>query len=332
VTPADPHTERGTTQLEGVSSSPGGIGLPERLTTRPPIVDIEARFPEMRSLRKPAIRLFPRPASDMEIAESKLGGSEAWPRTEKWPICPKHEVPFVSLIQIIKSQTPQFPFRPGADVFQIIWCPHTHKECEYLPDHRIFWRNLTVMGDEFAETPAPRLNSSYLDTDAGQYVPAECRFHPEEIIEFPAIEELPDEIHAKIESWDLSGIPGIEDLMAGWRGVQAFPPGEWLYITELSTAAGTKLGGYPEWIQYPEYPVCSCGNVMEHLLSISSLETAIGEEGNRWIPQEERNLPYGERYNIHYCTNLMFGDGGILYVFVCRRCEDWPIKLVWQSG
>jgi hypothetical protein len=268
----------------------------------------------------------------MDASDSKLGGPFAWPIDEEWPICSKHEVSFVSLIQIVKSQTPEFLFKPGTDLFQIIWCPHTHEECGYLPDHRIYWRNLSALCDELAKTPAPRLNPAYLDTDAGQYVASQCRFYPEKVIEYPAIEELPDDIRERIESWDISRIPGIAELMSGWRGVQAFAPGEWLYISELSTASGTKLAGYPDWIQYPEYPTCSCGNQMEHLLSISSLETVIGEEGNRWIPSEERHLSYDERYDLHYCTNLMVGDGGIVYVFVCRRCPDWPIQLVWQSG
>jgi hypothetical protein len=71
---------------------------------------------------------------------------------------------------------------------------------------------------------------------------------------------------------------------------------------------------------------------MEHLISISSLETVLGNPAQRWIPIEEKHLSEDERYGLHYGTRLMFGDGGIVYVFICRSCEDWPIKFVWQCG
>jgi hypothetical protein len=295
------------------------------------LTDIAHHFPEFATLKKPALRLFPRPDSMMNVRESKLGGTMLWPDGEEWPLCAKHQVPYVSVIQISKEDIPELGFRPGKDLFQMIWCPHSHEECEYLPANRIYWRSTADMSGPFAEVPEPRLNEMFLASDQGQYVPTQCRFHPEHIFEFPTIEELPDELQQSLAQWDVSGIPGIKELQAGWRN-EPFSPGEWLYICELSVAGGTKIGGYPEWIQYPEYPVCTCGRRMEYLLSISSLETVIGQEGDRWIPVEEQDLQDDEKYQLHFGTQLMFGDGGIVYMFICREHDEWPIRLVWQCG
>jgi hypothetical protein len=302
-----------------------------RRTTRPPITDVAEHFPEIAGLRKPALRLFPRPELVMGINESKLGGAVIWPHGEEWPLCSKHHVPYVPLIQILKSDIPSLGFKPGTDLFQVIWCPHTHEEFDYLPAHYIYLRSTADLPGPFADIPEPRLNDEFVYTDAGEYVPTQCRFYPEPIVEYPVIEELADEVQEKLKQWDVSFIPGIEELQAGWVDAP-FSPGEWLYMCELSVAGGTKVGGYPEWIQGPDYPVCACGKRMEHLLSISSLETVIGQEGDRWIPIEEKDLPYALRYQLHYGTRLMFGDGGIVYMFVCRECKEWPIRLVWQCG
>lgn len=303
----------------------------DKRTTRPPITDVTEHFPELGALKKTALRLFPRPDGALRVDQSKLGGSFMWPEHEDWPFCSKHQVPYVSLIQILKSEIPELGFPIGADLFQMIWCPHTHQDSDYLPARAIYWRSMEELTKPYADIPQARLNQEFLDTDAGDYVPAQCRFYPEPIVEYPTIEELSEEMQWKLDKWDISAIPGITESPVGAH-METFSPGTSLYISELSAASGTKVGGYPDWIQGPAYPVCSCGRHMEHLLSISSLETVIGEEGNRWIPIEESSLPYDEGYELHYGTHLMFGDGGIVYVFSCRHCDGWPIQITWQSG
>jgi hypothetical protein len=102
-----------------------------------------------------------------------------------------------------------------------------------------------------------------------------------------------------------------------------------LYWSWLSAAPGTKVGGYPHWIQYPETPQCQCALPMEHLLTIASGEFD-GRDWGRWLPKRDRRLinTPGER---GYCpTGLMLGDVGDLYVFICRNCDGWPLSSVFQ--
>jgi len=61
----------------------------------------------------------------------------------------------------------------------------------------------------------------------------------------------------------------------------------------LGAAPGTAVGGWPDWVQDPEYPACeACGKTMTYLLTIAS-EEADGESWRRWVPVEE--LPLDRR-------------------------------------
>ena len=44
------------------------------------------------------------------------------------------------------------------------------------------------------------------------------------------------------------------------------------YEGEFGVCPGTTIGGYVYWIQFPWSPTCSCGRLMEHLLTIESVE------------------------------------------------------------
>jgi hypothetical protein len=305
--------------------------MAEKRTTQPPRINVEAFFPELFDFRKNAVRLFPRPKLFISVNNSKLGGNIIWPEEESWPYCPVHNVPFVALIQLTKKDVPELGFKQAMDVFQILWCPHSHNECDCLPAHRIYWRDSAQVKQSLSSIPDIVVNEKFIPTDSGEFIPTQCCFYPERIVEYPGYEELPQNLQEKLTQWNILDIPGIDELGENWDNVP-FGPGGWFYNIELSVSGGTKIGGYPEWIQYPDYPVCSCGKTMEHLLSISSLETVLGNPTQRWIPLEEKHLSEDERYGLHYGTKLMFGDGGIVYIFICRSCEAWPIKFVWQCG
>lgn len=68
--------------------------------------------------------------------------------------------------------------------------------------------------------------------------------------------------------------------------------------SDLDEAAGTKLGGEPEWVQVAWEPEC-CGRPMMFLAQIDSLD----------IPQAE--LP----------------DSSLVYVFFCPACFDVTSQL-----
>ncbi len=80
----------------------------------------------------------------------------------------------------------------------------------------------------------------------------------------------------------------------------------------------SKLGGKPDWVQQPELPKCrECKQPMTFVAQIDSIE-------------------HGESYNPHAIDPLssqqhyMFGDVGMIYVFVCFGCMG--TKSVLQCG
>jgi hypothetical protein len=107
-----------------------------------------------------------------------------------------------------------------------------------------------------------------------------------------------------------------------------------LYQTCLSTTEGTKVGGYPDWVQDSAYPRCGCNAEMEHLLSFASWEWS-GNNWGRWVPIEDRSvlrLDYSKQASVHHAHGCTFGDAGQMYVFVCRKHPEPRIRASMQCG
>lgn len=118
-----------------------------------------------------------------------------------------------------------------------------------------------------------------------------------------------------------------------WAWEDEFPnPDDWSYFPHLSSAPGSKVGGWVRWIQDPEQVKCSEGHEMAHLLTIASREFDI-ESGKRWAPIEERSLlaPHTP-LEIQEPTDLMIQDAGSLYLFVCLECPERPVDSLSQGS
>lgn len=295
-------------------------------TTPKPAINIAEVFPELAAKAKQTVRLHPRRGPEPGIRESKMGGSFLWPADEPWPVCddpseydlsyyPQPELAsendlskrndfLVGVLQLRADDFPELPFPGNTDIFQLLWCPRDHnKGC---PTCKVFWRKESEIIKPLYQAPSPK----YPELN---YLLIPCCVHPERVEEYPDYFELPEFLRSKIDAWDG---PGEDEK----------------YGSQLSTAPGTKLGGWVDWIQFPVTPTCKCGREMEHLLTIASAE--YGAE--RWIPLEDQpivaNDSYEEEEVIWRPANIMLGDVGSIYVFICRECEGWPIDWVFQCS
>lgn len=114
------------------------------------------------------------------------------------------------------------------------------------------------------------------------------------------------------------------------------------YREHVSTAPGTKVGGWVEWIQDPRWLHCSQGHRMEHLLTVSSIECWEGI-WEYWLPEEERALvqltarvtPDGGICEGAHLPRLGAGlsllDAGSMYLFICQECPDHPLGMTMQT-
>lgn len=300
--------------------------------TELPPIDITQVVPSLRAHAATTIRLHPRRAVVSDPAASKLGGTFLWPRSEPWPRCDdnRHQTgvhgrpsatngispTLVGLIQLNAQDFPSIRFRPGADLLQLLWCPtseEVHDDDFLFPKLFAYWRSSVAVTDPITEHPLPDCTETYLN-----YFPVSCRISPEAVKEYPTL--------ATIE--ELRDGSQIHDLLAAddtiWEQ----------YQNDLCACPSTKLGGYPNWIQNEETPTCRCGKKMDFLVQFCDWEYTNMNTSQRWIP-------LADRWAVEACDSdpaaeailrphLLDFAHVVFYVFVCRRCPEWPVRLVDQ--
>lgn len=239
-----------------------------------PTFDVAAQF----SLpQRTAILLHPRRIEVPDLFASKVGGRCAWPRGEPWPMCTEENNPFVNVMQLTKADVPQLPFPDGKDLFQLLWCPGDHEETDFSPLSRIYWRN----SHEIEPVHAPPFHGEYYNR---YHVPLECKIFPESIQEtepYPENEEEISEWVVQNAQQDLEFLKVPESYYVD------------AYSSLFSCSPGTKIGGYPAFVQDPYFPDCSCGQTMSHLLTVSSNDLGDGGSWFRWAPNDMLRNPDG---------------------------------------
>jgi uncharacterized protein (TIGR02996 family) len=303
---------------------PAWLAQVRRCTTPPPPVDVAEAIPELRRSARESVRLHPRPGEGSRHA-SKVGGVFLWPSEEEWPTCPDHDCPLVPALQLRKEEVPEVGFHRGTDLLQLLWCPHVH-EPEYCPAVASYWRKWETIRDPVESHPIPTASEDLL--------PKPCLLYPERVVEYPDPFEFDEGLYGRIEA--------SESLKQAVDLVRPLAVNPWdvpddagrLYQCWLSAADGTKVGGYPDWVQDPDYPACSCGAMMDLLVTFSSCEFD-GITWGRWLPIQERDLLTAGnevRGTVQSAMDVRFGDAGNLYVFVCRTCEARPIRWLMQCS
>ena len=200
-------------------------------------------------------------------------------------VCTDHGDPLVGVLQLRCEEVPEIGCPEGSDLFQLLWCPKDHEDTSYAPLPRVFWRRTAdVVGQTVAPHPAVDANRDY--------VPEPCRLSPERVVELPGAYEFDDEnTRDRLEDWIGSNYTSLAAGGEVWPSPDGGSgiPREASCQYSFSAAPGTKVGGFPLWIQGAAYPSCERGHHMEHLLTVASSEFD-GGSWWRWLPAEEREV------------------------------------------
>ncbi|NRQ31495.1 DUF1963 domain-containing protein [Nonomuraea sp. NN258] len=268
-----------------------------------------ALVPELAGQGRTTVRLHPRRGAPA-VTESSMGGPLLWPADEAWPYCEASQhadpsgvfgrVAMVPVLQIYARDVPELPFPAATDLCQVLWCPTSH-EPDHAPVLHVTWRDSRLVTGVRTEAPEP------VESEA-DYLPLPCVLSPERVREYPSAWTLPESLDERIED-------------SGWS-----------YQYHLSTAPGTKVGGWVHWIQDPMPMECARGHEMSHLLTVASREHD-AESGRAWTPLEEQHLlgPY-QVPELQEPADITIGDAGSMFVFVCVTCPDRPVETIVQHS
>jgi hypothetical protein len=125
--------------------------------TAPSVLDV---LPELAVRQRLAIRLRPKRLADGEALpreSSKLGGDFLWPADEPWPTCPTHKIPWVGVLQLRADDFPEFRFKSGSDLLQVLWCPQVGHRGHWNPEPVLVWRSAAAVTRPLLDTPRPPL-------------------------------------------------------------------------------------------------------------------------------------------------------------------------------
>ncbi|MFF4877973.1 hypothetical protein [Micromonospora sp. NPDC000668] len=199
--------------------------------------------------------------------------------------------PMVALAQLRAEDVPDLPRPGGADLLQVLWCPFEHSEGPWGPTVKLRWRREAELTDLLAEPPRGEVG-----TDG--YVPRPCRLHPEQVVEYPYPEELPEDLRRLVD----------ED--------------EDEEYVDTFMAPGWKVGGYANWslTDLGPTPCPRCAGPTTLTLVIDSSER--GTE--RWQPTRADGEPDDDSYEP---TGVVVGRHGALRIFACLTCPDVPFLL-----
>ncbi|MBI9056007.1 MAG: DUF1963 domain-containing protein [Bacteroidales bacterium] len=260
--------------------------------------EIIVKYFEKYSRKITALRPHKSPTK-IEKNRSKFGGEPNLNGFDNYPCCKHCKTPLNHVVQIYKSEFPDFYFPKDKVLFQIYRCPNA--DCpESFNEHHDF----TTFYFYFSESELAK-NKEYdkpvINLDNFEEELIECYLKPESVIDLPSwgdYEEI-DEDKIKVKFGE-----------------------EWFddeFILEYSAHSGSKINGYPVWIQGANEVKCSCGKNKELFFQLSSEDV---EDGVEYPPAPDNWSGHG----------LMIGDLGYMYFFVCKACGETSIEIQWECS
>ncbi|MEV4434857.1 hypothetical protein [Streptomyces sp. NPDC049585] len=207
---------------------------------------------------------------------------------------PAGPVPLIPVAQLYARDVPDLFCPEGTDLLQVLWCPFDHGDA-YVPAVHLRWRRAADVEAVLTEPPRPEVVGSQY------YVPAPCVLHPEQVVEYPAGDDLPEGLCERIHAW--------EDQGEGRH-----------YQYDLSVAPGWKAGGWAAWWTFTDpwpFPLsCPCGAPVEPLLTLDGAEWDGGS--GSWRPVEDTDVPGRPPYpSLNGPTHISIGRGYTLQVYRC---------------
>jgi len=249
---------------------------------------------------KKAIALRPHKSpTEIEKSKSKFGGKPNLNGFDKYPCCEHCGTPLNHVLQIYKSEFPDFYFPNDSTLFQIFRCPNP--DC---PDSFNEFHDFTTFYFYFIEkeiSENKEFDKPVIELEDYEEELRECILKPEYIIDLP--------------SW------GDYDQQDVDRIIEKFGE-DWFYdefLLEYSSHPGSKINGYPTWIQGANEVKCSCGENKELFFQLSSEDV---EDGVEYPPAPDNWSGHG----------LMIGDLGFMYFLVCKKCGSSSIEKQWECS
>lgn len=221
-----------------------------------------------------------------------MGGVPNLNGFQEWPVCDECNTPLDFVLQLYRTDFPDFYFPDNENIFQLFRCPNGCCPAAYSGDHydhKMFHYYWNVNTDENNDIEIP---DSMKSRSLGEEKAQECHFRPKISDDYPDPGDYAGDDWANLE--DKYG----GDMLEEDRVVTFTDKGLYLFMDTFYVKRATKCGGYPSWTQDTKWPDCGCGSKKEFFFQLA------GDEDH----------------------GLFLGDGGSINYFVCTKCGEESIE------
>jgi hypothetical protein len=224
-------------------------------------------------------------------------------------------LPLLAVAQLYRRDVPDLPGPKDADLSQVLWCPFSgHGGAgEWDPTVVLKWRRAAEIDLErvVVQQPEPPLMES------DYFLPEPCVLHPEQVVEYPGLDLLPDGLQQRLRQWEWDA----GQRYYGYDGV--------------AIAAGWKVGGWTRGLdpwRWRQPLVCACGELLELLLKIEEAEWGYDEDRGDypWRPVEDADADDDGEFEVYpwqtQPTMITTGRVRALWLFACPTSADHPAR------